>query len=523
MAGEPTTVVDVLRKAASENGDVEAYVEYIGSADSKKLSDRQRRSLTFGELDLCADAVASVFAQVGVEKGDVVALLLPSSIEYAVCYHAAMRLGAVTSGVNPRLGPQEKSSIFGRLGPRSTVIEGSDDGAIEKGIVIERQEITDLIAAGGGEKPARLPRIDPSDPVAVVWTGGSTGIPKGALFDHRNLEAVVPGQGVLSIPNDRRVSPLPFAHVGYMTRAWDEIEKLITTVITPTPWNAGEAIELLETEAITVGQGVPTQWTLVLAHPSFEAADLSSLRLAGTGAARVPPELVREMRERLGCPVVVRYTSTEMSIGTGTLPGDPDDVVATTVGRPVPTVELELVGSDGARVREGEVGVVRTRSKAVMRGYVGNGTTIDREATDATIDQDGWVTTGDLGRMGSDGNLRLVGRSTEMIIRGGYNVYPSEVEAVLGKHPAVGQVTVVGAADPVLGEIIFCFLVPRAGFKVPQLKELRDLCKGSLADYKAPDRLEVLDELPATALGKIDTRSLVARANEIHQSEGARA
>jgi len=183
--------------------------------------------------------------------------------------------------------------------------------------------------------------------VAVVWTGGSTGIPKGALFDHRNLEAVAAGTDVLSSPRDRRLSPLPFAHVGYMTRPWDEISSRIATVITPTPWRAGDAIRLIERESVTVGQGVPTQWALVLAHPDIDSADLSSLRVAGTGASRVPPELVRAMRERLGCPVVVRYTSTETSLGTGTRPGDPDEVVATTFGAPVSGVELELSGPSG--------------------------------------------------------------------------------------------------------------------------------------------------------------------------------
>jgi acyl-CoA synthetase (AMP-forming)/AMP-acid ligase II len=266
----------------------------------------------------------------------------------------------------------------------------------------------------------------------------------------------------------------------------------------------------MEREAVTVGQGVPTQWALVLANPDLETADLSSLRVAGTGASRVPPELVRAMRERLGCPVVVRYTSTETSLGTGTRPGDPDDVVATTVGAPVAGVELELVGTDGNVVPTGEIGTVRMRSEASMRGYVGTGARIDREATDAVRDKEGWITTGDLGQMGSDGNLRLVGRSTDMLIRGGYNVYPSEVEAVLGGHPAVGQVSVVGAPDPVLGEVVVAFVVPAANSatRMPSLEILRTHCRTSLADYKAPDRLEILSELPTTPLGKVDTRAL---------------
>jgi acyl-CoA synthetase (AMP-forming)/AMP-acid ligase II len=310
-----------------------------------------------------------------------------------------------------------------------------------------------------------------------------------------------------------------------MTRPWDEIAHGVTTVIAPQPWTAATAIALLVDERVTVGQGVPTQWALMLAHPDFEKADVSHLRIAGTGASRVPPELVRAMRERLGCPVVVRYTSTETSLGTGTRPGDPDDVVATTVGRPVPGVELELVDEEGRTVDAGDVGRVRLRSGAVMRGYVGDlgaGEMIDATATAGVRDPAGWITTGDLGWVGDDGNLRLVGRVVEMYIRGGYNVYPAEVEAVLGGHPGVGEVAVVGVADPVLGEIGAAVIVPMPGVAPPELAELRALCASRLADYKAPDRLVIVDQLPLTAMAKVDKRALTARLAVPDQTANAK-
>jgi acyl-CoA synthetase (AMP-forming)/AMP-acid ligase II len=355
--------------------------------------------------------------------------------------------------------------------------------------------------------------------VCIVWTSGSTGRPKGALFDHRNLAAVSAGTDVLSEPGDRRLSPLPFAHVGYMTRIWDEIAHRITTVVTPQPWSAADAIALLSGEQVTVGQGVPTQWALVLRHPDLGTADLSSLRVAGTGAARVPAELVREMRRRLACPVVVRYTSTESSLGTGTVPGDPDEVVCSTVGRPVPGVDLAIVGESGRPVPSGEVGRVRLRSAAVMRGYVATRADLDRKATEAVLDAAGWLTTGDLGWVDDSGNLHLVGRQTEMYIRGGYNVYPSEVEAVLRRHPGVTDVTVVGLDDPVLGEIGAAFVVPAA--TTPSLEELRAWCCRELADYKAPDRLFLLDALPLTPMGKVDNRALRS-GSVISGTRGAR-
>jgi acyl-CoA synthetase (AMP-forming)/AMP-acid ligase II len=517
IGGDHATVVDLLRTAADVNGQVEAYVEMAGPGSCGVVAAGAdgRRRLTFAGWDAAADGVAGLLASAGVGRGDVVCLLLPSSIDYAVCYQAAARLGAVTSGVNLRLGPAEQASITARVRPKVTVVDtdavASSSVPPQTGVIVTRAALAE---AAGGRAP-RLPRLHGSDRVAVVWTSGSTGVPKGAVFDHANLEAVAAGTDVLSRPGDRRLSPLPFAHVGYMTRPWDEIAHGVTTVIAPQPWTAGSAIAMITTERVTVGQGVPTQWALVLAHPDLDGADLSHLRIVGTGAARVPAELVHAMRDRLGCPVVVRYTSTESSLGTGTRPEDPDDVVATTVGRPVGGVDLAVVDDNGRPVATGEVGRVRLRSGAVMRGYVGDvhaGEWIDPVATAAVLDADGWVTTGDLGVLGADGNLRLAGRVTEMYIRGGYNVYPAEVESVLGDVPGVAQVAVVGAPDPVLGDVGAAFVVPGPGAEAPGLAALRAACRGRLADYKAPDRLYVVDALPVTTMGKIDKRALAATA-----------
>jgi len=526
--GGLATVVDVLRAAADVNAQVEAYVEIAvpGSVGVVAAGPDSRRRLTFAQWDAAADGVAGLLAARGVTKGDVVCLLLPSSIDYAVCYQAAARLGALTTGVNLRLGPAEQASIMARTRPTVTVVDTDlvVDTAVppDAGRVVARAALAE--AAGAGAPP--LPALAPDDPVTIVWTSGSTGIPKGAVFDHRNLAAVAAGTDVLSHPGDRRLSPLPFAHVGYMTRPWDEIAHGVTTVITPQPWSAATAIALLVEERVTVGQGVPTQWALMLAHSDFDDADVSHLRIAGTGASRVPPELVRAMRRRLGCPVVVRYTSTETSLGTGTRPGDPDDVVATTVGRPVPGVELALMDDEGRLVPTGEVGRVRLRSGAVMRGYVGDlatGEIIEARATAEVLDDAGWITTGDLGWLGDDGNLRLVGRVAEMYIRGGYNVYPAEVEAVLGSHPGIGEVAVVGVGDPVLGEIGAAVIVPVPGVPVPDLGALRALCSARLADYKAPDRLVVVDQLPLTAMAKVDKRALSARLGAPDSADDAPA
>lgn len=485
--------VRLLREAAAAHPDRDAYVE-----DGARLS--------FAGWDRAADGVASGLAERGVGRGSVVALLVPSSIDYAVCYQAAMRLGAITSGINPRLGPNEIASIVERTRPAVLVVDGAAPApapdVLAATVVVRRDEV----AVWRELDPLRrLPSLDPTDAVAIVWTSGTTGTPKGAVFDHRRLRAMATAAGALSAPGDRRLSPLPFAHVGYMTRPWDEIERGITTIITPTPWRAGDAIRLMHDERVTVAQGVPAQWSLMLAHPDLDTAELSSLRLAATGAAPAAPELIRELRERLGCPVVVRYASTEASVITGSRPGDPDHVVARTVGRAGAGVEVAVTAEDGRPLPVGQVGTVRVRSAAVMREYWR-----DEEATKAVLAPDGWLATGDLGRLDADGNLTLAGRRSELYIRGGYNVYPSEVEAALSGHPRVREVAVVGIDDPVLGEIGVAVVVPAMPGKAPVLDDLRAWCRERLADYKAPDRLVVVDELPLTPMSKIDKGALRA-------------
>jgi len=485
--------VELLRQVAARYPTVDAFVDAEG------------HRLSFGAWDRAADGVAAGLADHGVVAGDVVCLLVPSSLEYMVCYQAAMRLGAITIGVHIRLGRDEIEHIIRATTPRVTVVADDEERVLPAtaGTVVRSSQLARFWSA---DAPP-LPTVRARQPVLICWTGGTTGRPKGAVFDHDSLAAVARATGALSAAFDRRLSPIPFAHVATMTRAWDEISRVITTVITPARWTAAAALRLIEQERVTVAQGVPTQWELMLRDPVIETADLSTVRLAGIGGSRVPPDLVQRMRAVLGVPVVNRYASTEAGgVISGTRPDDPEEVIVETVGRASDGVEVRVAEDDGTPRAVGEVGRVQVRSGAVMRGYWR-----DPDATGAVLDADGWLTVGDVGRLDAAGNLTLVGRLGECYLRGAYNVYPVEVERVLAEHDRVAAVAVVGAPDPVLGEIGVAYVVPVG---TVDEHELQQFAGARLADYKVPDRVVVLDELPLTAVGKIDRRALAAWASQ---------
>ena len=476
-----TTLLDLHDEVVATDGDREAFVQ--------PLADGSVRRITFTQWAAHADGAAQRLIADGVQPGDVVAIHMASSIDYAIAYNAILRAGAIATGINPRLGSSEIAHITDRCRPVQTLAALPD------------YEMGDPLAR----------RVDSTnmDPVAIVWTGGTTGMTKGAWFDHRCLEAMTDGAAPLSVFGDRRLSPLPFAHVGYMTRIWDELIHRVTTIIVPSPWTAEGALRVIASEQVSVCQGVPTQYRLMFDHPLAADTDVSSLRIAGIGASRIPPELVIEMRETLKCPVVVRYASTESCLATGTRLDDDVETICGTVGRPNGGVQVRIADADDRPVGTGLVGNVQIRSRAVMRGYWN-----DPDRTAESFTPDGFVRTGDLGSLDDDGNLRLAGRSTEMYIRGGYNVYPIEIENCLGEHSGVAAAAVLGTrVDDRLGEIGVLFAVPVPGANL-SLAEVRSFVSGRLASYKAPDVLIEVEQLPVTPIGKVDKRQLQPQAAE---------
>ncbi len=497
LAGEFATLPELMDAAVATFGDREAYV------------DGEQR-MTFAEWLARADLLAAEFVRRGVRRGDVVALMLPPSVDYAVCYAAAAKAGAITTGLNIRIGRREVDAIFGQCSPALVACDeslGLPD--VPAGTpVLTRPELAAICADPAGAAAARealapvTAECRPEDIVVIMWTSGTTGLPKGACFDHANLRAISAAAGAMCAPGDRRLGALPFAHAGYMGRLWDQIEKGITLVICSPGLPPADMAALVAAERITVFGAVPTQWERLLRQPGLDDVDLSHVRVGTSASAPTRPEVVEEIAGRLGFPVIVRYAMTESPTISGTEPTDPPDVQSRTVGRPQRGMEVAVSGPPG------EVGQIRIRGGCVMRGYW-NAPELTRQA----FDDEGWLLSGDLGYLHEDGNLSIVGRGTDMYIRGGYNIYPAEVEAVLALHPKVASVSVVGSPAPRIGEIGIAFVVPADSEKPPTLEELRETVRSELADYKAPDRLEIIDQLPVNAMMKIDKNALRAQAS----------
>ena len=476
------------------------------------------RRLTFAGWWHQAAVAASGLAAAGARRGGIVCLMLPSSADFAVCYLAAMRLGAIVTAINPRLGATEIRSILDRAGPDLVVTEEPGRIAPEHARAVRTPaELSGHLAGGfagglaGGlaGEPAAGFAGEPAagEPAVIVWTTGTTGTPKGAWFDHESLRVIARGIGPLSAAGDRKLMPVPFAHTAYMTRIYDQLLHRYALILTPRAWTPRSMLDLIVTERVTVGQGVPAQWEKLLMLDELGAADLSSLRLVSTGASRVPPSLVRAMRERLGCPVVVRYASTEVPLCSGTGLDDPAEIVAVTAGRPLGDVEAEVRDENGRTTEPSVVGRIFLRSRGSMRGYW---RAPDRTAE--TMSADGWIATSDVGSLDAAGYLTVIGRTDDAYIRGGYNVHPAEVEHALLDHPGIARAAVVGSAAPVIGEVGVAFIVASPGIPAPDPEEVRAWCRDRIADYKVPDIVLGVADLPANATDKVDRAELRRQA-----------
>jgi acyl-CoA synthetase (AMP-forming)/AMP-acid ligase II len=508
------TLPDLLRTAARAAPDAEAF----------RYRDER---LTYDDWDHLADRLAAAFAARGAGPGSVVALLLPSTPFYLIAYLAAARLGAVTAGINARYRRTEIGHILRCSGAGLLVAvetwHDADFRATVEPLRADLPELRDVIwiagaqlrtstrdavyALAGTTTTAPPACVAPDDPLTIVFTSGTTGIPKGAWYTHRNVLALAEidtrryADGV-SLFQKHLAAGLSFAHIGTMARIGLQIGHLGAALIHDA-FDPAAVLAAIERERLTHLGGIPTQIIMLLDHPDRARRDLSSLKSVLIGGAPSSPELICRVQRELAVVVSVRYSSTEVGIATASLPDDPVEILTTTVGKPTPGVELRIVSSDNQPLPADAVGEVVIRSAATMRGYWR-----EPRATAAAIDAQGWVHTGDLGYLDTAGYVHLRGRRSEMFIRGGYNVYPAEIEDLLAKHPKVARAAVLGVPDAVFGEMGWAFVVPRNAAVPPTLAELRQFVGAELASFKRPDGLTVVAQLPLTPMFKVDKRAL---------------
>jgi acyl-CoA synthetase (AMP-forming)/AMP-acid ligase II len=473
------TLAATVRAAADRFGDRPAFVDPDGT------------TLSYRALHKRSDALAAGLLAEGVAPGDVVLLRLPSDSRYVIAYAAAAKVGAITGGVNPSLAPPEQAAVT---------------AAADAAVVLTDPDEIDARSRPGSP----LPHLgdDPDRPVALVFTSGTTGRPKGALFLEQQLAAVT-RIDVADTWGDPTAPPTPmlaatqFAHVGFTTKLpW--YLRLGTTTHVLGRWRAADALACIAEHRIRSIGGVAPQIALLL-REDLEAYDLGCVESLVVGGAASPPALVREARQRFDAAYSIRYSSTESGgCGTGTAFDADDEEALFTVGKPRGEIDVAVRDDRGQPAADGEVGEVWLRSPTSMAEYWR-----DPAATAATL-RGGWLRTGDLGRLDERGNLRLAGREGEMFIRGGYNVYPAEVEAVLADHPGVAEVVVVPRPDDVMGEIGVAVVVPADAGEPPSLDDLRRFAEPKLARYKLPEALRTVPHLPRTAMQKVDRRAISA-------------
>ncbi len=485
----------IARDAARRFGDATAYVTPDGW------------TLTFAELDRITDRVAAGLKARGIDAGDVVALVLPPGPEYLMAYVAAAKVGAITTGINDRLAATERDAVLTIAAPSLVLAAPGLAPSDETLHAVEVSPADHSAAVLADLHDTRTVAALPDDlnrPVAIVFTSGTTGTPKGALYRNRQLEFITATDvGDRWGGGGRTVTGTSFAHLGFMTKLPGNLMRGGTTFMMRR-WRAADALALVSREKMTTMAGVPTQFALMLAETDFDTYDLDSVRYLIAGGGPVTPGLAEEARRRFGAALATRYSCTEAGIGLGTAFDDPEEDAVVSVGRPHPSVDLAVLDDDDRPVPPGTVGHVCLRSPATMSEYWR-----DPAGTAAAFTPAGHVRTGDLGWVDDAGRLRLVGRGKEMYVRGGYNVYPVEIEAVLSTHPDVAAIAVVPSDDSVMGEIGVAVVVERTTGAV-SLDALRTFAAESLARYKLPEALITRPSLPLTAGEKVDRVALSA-------------
>jgi acyl-CoA synthetase (AMP-forming)/AMP-acid ligase II len=506
-SGGPRTVPEVLERRAATTPDHAAVVD-------------DTSSLTYAALREEATRVARSLMAAGVEPGDRVALWAPNSVRWVVASFGVSMSAAALVPLNTRFKSAEAAYVVRSAGARvlltvrdllgqdlaATAESWEDVPSLERVVDIgDDAAWTTWLSEGDAVKPADVERREhglQADSVSdIIFTSGTTGAPKGAVLTHgasvRTYEAWSDAVGLRE--GDRYLVVYPFFHTAGLKSGILACVLRGAEIHPFAVFDVDAVMDYVARHRITMLPGPPTVFQSILDHPRFSEFDLSSLRLSVTGAAVVPVEVVRRMREDLRFETVVTgYGLTET---TGTVSmcrhDDPPETVATTVGRPLTGVEVKVVDDEGQTLTQGTPGEILVRGFNVMKEYFA-----DPVATAQAIDADGWLRTGDIGFVGDDDNLRITDRKKDMYICGGFNVYPAEVEGIMLRHPSVAQVAVVGLPDQRLGEVGHAVVVPRTGTEWDP-DEFLGWCRESMANYKVPRSVRTVDALPLNPSGKV--------------------
>ena len=481
------------------------------------------RRLTYGEVDAQSDALAAALHELGIEAGDRMALTLPNWPEFIVATFAAAKLGAVIVPLNPRFTTPELQYML-RHSETAVVVtaenwEGVDYLARYEGFLASLpdlqyvvsvgeeelwyddriHQLEDLLSSGEGRPyPRRAGGAD--ELFAILYTSGTMGKPKGVALSHANLlcTAAATADAVGLGPDDVVFGLNTLFNVFGIANGVLGTLAAGASLVLHERDDPAVALELVERERVTVYHGVPTNYVMALDEPSRGERDLRSLRTGIVAGAPASEELVDRVRRELVPEIRIGYGMTETSETVAVTRGDdPPGKQRSTVGAPLPGVEVRIIDVDGSVLPVESVGEIAVRGPGVMQGYYRQ-----PQETAAAFIQDGFFLTGDLGMLDEEGYLHVLGRRKEMIIRGGFNVYPREVEDRLHAHPAVLDVAVVGLPDEILGEVSCACIVPVEGAIVTG-EEIKDFCREVLADYKVPDLVRFLDSFPMTGSGKV--------------------
>ena len=482
---------------------------------------------TYGRLNQEVDRVARGLLARGLKAGDRLGVWAPNLVEWVLAQYATAKIGVIQVNINPAYRANELAYALRQSGCRTLIaarrFKTSDYVQMLSGVRVDCPDLSDVIFTDDPGQPGdwarlladgesipqsavaeRMKTLTPGDAINIQYTSGTTGAPKGATLSHRNIinNAYFDGLCMNIKAGERFCVPVPFYHCAGMVAGNLMCTAHGATIVVPAPsFDPGETLKAIEKERCMGAMCVPTMFIAMMGHPDFERTDKSSLRTGTIGGSPCPVEVMKRLVTDFHMPEVeIIYGMTETSpISTQTAADDPIDKRVSSVGRAHPHVDIRIANPDtGETCQRGETGEFQTRGYSVMLGYWND----DKRTQDA-ITPEGWMRTGDLGVMDDEGYVNIVGRIKDMIIRGGENVYPVEVEGFLYTHPDIRDVQVIGVPDEKFGEEVMACVIMKDGKQPLTVDAMKAYCKDQLAHYKVPRYLDVVTEYPMTVTGKV--------------------